>query len=107
VSPALPELVVFDRNDPGPVITRMVALAADRSGWLVIDPQVEADDLARAPRTGGIFSGRGPAVPELSWVPGRPGRRGTPPGLICTWDMSPRMKSKAKRRWTSAYRWQT
>ena len=76
---ALPDVVVFDRDDLGLVVARMVALAADRSGWLVFDPQVEADDLAHAPRTGGFFSGRGPAVPELSWVPAQPGRRGTSP----------------------------
>lgn len=74
-----PEVVVFDRDDRDEVLARMADLAASRAGWLILDPQVEADDLARAPRTGGLFSGRGPAVPELSWVPGRPGRRGTPP----------------------------
>lgn len=79
MSRARPELIVFDRSAPAEVVTRMTALAEDRSGWLVIDPEVEADDVAEAPQTGGIFSGRGPAVPELSWVPGRPGRRGTPP----------------------------
>jgi hypothetical protein len=72
-------MIFFGRYDPEPVVARMIDLAADRSGWLVIDPEVEAGDLAEAPQTGGIFSGRGPAVPELSWVPGRPGRRGTPP----------------------------
>jgi hypothetical protein len=71
--------MVFGRDEPEPVIARMVDLTGDRRGWLVIDPEVEADDLAAAPRTGGLFSGRGPAVPEISWVPGRPGRRGTPP----------------------------
>ena len=74
-----PALVFFDRGDLDVVVARMDDLAAERSGWIVIGPEVEAEDLAEAPRTGGVFSGRGPAVPEISWVPGRPGRRGTPP----------------------------
>jgi hypothetical protein len=74
-----PELIFFDRAAPQEVVGRMRNLASDRTGWIVLDPEVEADDLEHAPRTGGLFSGRGPAVPELSWVPGRPGRRGTPP----------------------------
>lgn len=74
-----PELIFFDRSSPEEVVGRMRSLASDRTGWIVLDPEVVADDLEHAPRTGGLFSGRGPAVPELSWVPGRPGRRGTPP----------------------------
>lgn len=72
-------MIIFGRAETDEVVARMDRLAADRSGWIVVDPEVEADDLAAAPRTGGLFSGRGPAVPEISWVPGRPGRRGTPP----------------------------
>jgi hypothetical protein len=82
VSGALPDLVVFGAEDTGEVVARMRDLQVDRSGWINVDPEVTADDLERAPRTGGIFSGRGPAVPELSWVPGRPGRRGIPPVSI-------------------------
>jgi hypothetical protein len=79
---AQPELLFFDRGDATQVADHMVRLAADRSGWVVLDPEIDADDLADAPQTGGVFSGRGPAVPELSWVPGRPGRRGRPPVSI-------------------------
>ena len=75
----LPELIFFDRSGSDEVAARMQTLAADRTGWVVLDPEAEADDLEHLPRTGGLFSGRGPGVPEISWVPGRPGRRGTAP----------------------------
>ena len=74
-----PELVFFDEDAPHEVIVHLRELAGDRSGWLVLEPEVDLEDPSEVPRTGGLFSGRGPAVPELSWVPGRPGRRGTPP----------------------------
>lgn len=73
----------------------MAALEADRSGWVVIEPVVEAEALDAAPRTGGLFSGRGPAVPELSWVPGRVGRRGPGPVSVGVRHASgPRLKQR-------------
>lgn len=65
----MPRTVEFRRDDRVDMVGRLRSLAEDWSGWVIFDPQVEADDLMEAPATGGLFSGRGPAVPELSWVP--------------------------------------
>lgn len=65
----MPRTVEFRRHDRADVVARLEALAEDWSGWVILDPEVETEDLLEAPVTGGLFSGRGPAIPELSWVP--------------------------------------
>jgi hypothetical protein len=66
--------VLFGVADPSPVLERMAELA-DGSGWMVFDAAVAEDDLPPPAAFGGLFSAKGPAVPELSWVPGAPGGR--------------------------------
>ena len=66
--------VLFGVADPSPVLERMAELA-DGSGWMVFDAAVAEDDVPPPTAFGGLFSAKGPAVPELSWVPGAPGGR--------------------------------
>ena len=66
--------VLFSVEDPSPIVERMAELAGG-SGWMVLDAAVAEDDLPPPASFGGLFAGRGPAVPELSWVPGEPGGR--------------------------------
>jgi hypothetical protein len=70
----VPRELHFAATDPSAVVERMSELAGG-SGWLVLDAAVMSDDVPPAPPFGGIFSGRGPVVPEVSWVPGEAGRR--------------------------------
>ncbi len=65
--------VLFGIADPSPVLERMAELA-DGSGWMVFDAAVAEDDVPPPAAFGGLFTAKGPAVPELSWVPGAPGR---------------------------------
>jgi hypothetical protein len=64
----------FTVTAPDEVVETMGRLA-DGGGWVILDPLVDDEDVPPAPPFGGIFSGKGPAVPEVSWVPGEPGRR--------------------------------
>jgi hypothetical protein len=66
--------VLFRVADPSPVLERMAELA-DGSGWMVFDAAVDEDDVPPPAAFGGLFTAKGPAVPELSWVPGAPGGR--------------------------------
>ena len=70
--------VLFRVEDRSPVLDRMAELA-DGSGWMVFDPFVAEDDVPPPAAFGGICTAKGPAAPELSWVPGDPsGRRREP-----------------------------
>jgi hypothetical protein len=66
--------VLFRVEDPSPILERMAELA-DGSGWMVFDAAVAEDDVPPPAAFGGLFTAKGPAVPELSWVPGTPGGR--------------------------------
>jgi hypothetical protein len=66
--------VLFRVEDPSPALERMAELA-DGSGWMIFDAAVAEDDLPPPSAFGGLFTGKGPDVPELSWVPGEPGGR--------------------------------
>jgi hypothetical protein len=71
------EELLFRVEDVQPVVDAMAELA-DGSGWLVLHAAVEDDDLPPPPAFAGLFSAKGPDVPELSWVPGERGRRPQP-----------------------------
>jgi hypothetical protein len=55
----------------GEVLPFMADRAADRAGWVTLEALFDSEDVpaARSPLLD-LFSGRGPAVPDLSWVPG-------------------------------------
>jgi hypothetical protein len=66
--------VLFRVEDLSPILERMAELG-DGSGWMVFDAAVAEDDVPPPAAFGGLFTAKGPAVPELSWVPGAPGGR--------------------------------
>jgi hypothetical protein len=69
---------MFRVDDRDGIVERMAELA-DGSGWIVFDAAVDEQDLPPPPGLAGIFTAKGPEVPELSWVPGeRGGRRPEP-----------------------------
>jgi hypothetical protein len=70
--------VMFTVDDLVDLLERMDGLA-DGSGWMVLDAAVDEDDLPPPPAFAGIFSAKGPDVPEVSWVPGAPGGRRVEP----------------------------
>ncbi len=68
----------FSVPERGQVLDQM-AMLADGSGWLVLDPAVAEEDLPPSSVFGTLFTAKGPEAPELSWVPGeRGGRRPEP-----------------------------
>lgn len=73
------EFVEFGADAPEPIVDRMVELA-DGSGWLTLDPQFDERFPPPTESTfGRLVSGRGPAVPRVTWVPAdRRGRRPEP-----------------------------
>ncbi|MET0150894.1 MAG: hypothetical protein ABW310_17255 [Acidimicrobiales bacterium] len=73
--------VMFTVDALEPILDRMAELA-DGSGWMVLDAAVAEDDVPPPPALAGLFSAKGPAVPELSWVPGAPGGRRVEPLAI-------------------------
>jgi len=74
-----PEVLVFRRDAPAAAVAAMGQLAPT-AGWLHLQPAFDDDDAegAAVARSGrpGPFSGRGPAVPECTWVPGERTRKG-------------------------------
>ena len=66
----MPRDVMFTVDDTSTILDRMAELA-DGSGWIVFDAAVDEDDLPPPPGIVGIFTAKGPDVPEVSWVPGR------------------------------------
>ncbi len=70
--------VHFSASDTSAVVERMVELAGG-TGWLVLDPAVMSDDVPPPSTFGGLFSARGPAAPEVSWVPGAADKRRAEP----------------------------
>lgn len=67
-----PLVLEFREDRRVPVVDRMVAMAADRRGWLNLSPGLDVDpDQAPAPQSplAAIFSGRGPTVPLGTWTP--------------------------------------
>lgn len=72
------DYVEFEPDDPAAVVEVMAELAATASGagWLTLDPAV--DDRFPVPEPnlfGRWVSGRGPAVPRITWVPADTSRR--------------------------------
>jgi len=75
-----PELLEFRLDHRAPVIDTMVRLSRDRDGWLNLQPDIDLDDVPlEGPAINRLFSGKGPAVPLVSWVPGRRRKRGAEP----------------------------
>ena len=59
--------VMFSVDDVSDIVERMDGLR-DGSGWMVLDAAVAEEDLPPPAAFSGLFSGKGPDVPELSWV---------------------------------------
>lgn len=58
----------------------MVRLNRDRDGWLNLRPDIDLEDVPLPdPAINRLFSTKGPAVPLVSWVPGRKRKRGVEP----------------------------
>lgn len=84
-----PVIIRFEPDDSDAVLTAMRSVAANRDGWINFQPVLH-DDTGGSPadmppvRAGvlGLFTGRGPAVPVCTWVPGQRRRRGTEPDSI-------------------------
>jgi hypothetical protein len=74
----MPRELMFTVDDLGPVLDRMAVLA-DGSGWMILDAAVAEEDVTPPAAFAGLFSAKGPDVPELSWVPGAPGGRRAEP----------------------------
>lgn len=55
-----------------PVLAVMAELEADQGGWVVFEPGYSSDDAPPSAGLFGLFSARGPAIPDVSWVPGSP-----------------------------------
>ena len=73
------EVLEIPRDEPGEVVARMAAMAADHRGWINLRPLVHEDaDDAPPLRSGlfGVFGGSGPPVPLCTWTPGEQRRRG-------------------------------
>ncbi len=62
------------------VVEAMEAVAVDLDGWVTFEPLFDEDALPPVRASWlDVFSGRGPIVPDASWVPGeRKGERVTP-----------------------------
>jgi hypothetical protein len=76
---APPEIVEFRVDDPTAVVTRMDEILQRGRGWINLQPAVSEQEAARAANSAGLFrlfSGRGPAAPFCSWVPGGRTRSG-------------------------------
>ncbi len=73
--PTVPERLEFRIDERTDVVVRMAEVLRDRSGWMVFDPGFDSVDRPPTRPLGGLFSARGPDVPDASWVPG-PARRG-------------------------------
>ena len=58
--------------DLEPVIPVMAELHRDGTGWIVFEPGFDPDDAPPPSGLFGLFSSKGPAVPDVSWVPGTP-----------------------------------
>lgn len=74
------EVLQFDRDDPGEVVARMEAMAAEHRGWINLRPLVhEEGEGGEAPVRPaglfGVFGGAGPPVPLCTWTPGERRRR--------------------------------
>ena len=67
----------------GEVTPFMAERTADRAGWVTLEPLFDSDEIP-VPQASflGIFSGRGPAVPDISWVPGERKRERTLPTSV-------------------------
>lgn len=77
------EVIRFTGSDTAHVVERMRDLVDRRNGWINFQPVLQDEDgespVTMPPvRPGvlGLFSGRGPAVPVGTWVPGAKKRRG-------------------------------
>jgi hypothetical protein len=84
--------VIFSVGDVADIVERMDELV-DGSGWIVFDAAVNEDDMPPPPAFAGLFSAKGPDVPELSWVPGeRGGRRVEPLSIGIRHGAGPKVK---------------
>jgi hypothetical protein len=76
VAGAEPEILDFTTEERAHVVDTMGVLAP-RAGWLIVEPVLDHVDVPPPPgMLGGLFSGRGPAVPSCAWVPGERSRGG-------------------------------
>ena len=76
---APPEIVEFRVDDPSAVVARMDEILERGHGWMNLQPAVSDEEAARTANSAGLFrlfSGRGPAAPFCTWVPGERTRRG-------------------------------
>jgi hypothetical protein len=67
-----PLVIEFHEDQRGPIVERMVPMAAEGRGWLNVSPGLDVEpEQAPPPRSalGSIFSGRGPTVPLGTWTP--------------------------------------
>jgi len=76
------ELLEFDPEEPAAVLAAMDELAsvAAGAGWLTLDPAIDERFPPPEPSAfGRLVSGRGPAVPRVTWVPADTARRSPEP----------------------------
>ena len=64
--------VPFQRTEPAPVLAAMEGLRVTGKGWVNLSPVLDDPPPAPAP-LGRWFSGRGPAVPHVTWIAPAPG----------------------------------
>lgn len=64
-------IIQFRAVDPSEVVSEIDRIAArgDRNEWVTISPWVDVEMVPRVNPFARLFSGRGPAIPEVTWVP--------------------------------------
>lgn len=80
------EVLEVSRAAPGPLVDVVRRLHEERDGWVNLQARVDDDEVPGAPpaRAGifNLFTGRGPAVPVVSYVPStHPGKASEPDSL--------------------------
>lgn len=83
------EVVEFFRSAPDGLVGVLQDLASGHDGWVNLQAAVREDEDPAGPDArpvrAGVFSlvsGRGPAVPVCTWVPGAPTRHGHEPDSL-------------------------
>lgn len=64
-------IVQFRAADPSEVVAEIDRIAdrGDQQEWVTISPWVDVEEVPRVHPFARLFSGRGPKIPEVTWVP--------------------------------------
>jgi len=64
-------IIQFRAADPSELVAEIDRIAArgDQKEWVTISPWVDAEQVPRVNPFARLFSGRGPKIPEVTWLP--------------------------------------